>query len=328
MFSYTVMIRTLGLAGERYARTLASIAAQTIAPAEVVVVIPHGYELPRERLGCERFVRCDKGMVIQRAVGFDNVATPFTLSLDDDVEFDATFVEDMYNELVNADADFVSPAIIQPSGRPAISHEGKTSRVGNFLDYLSGITWKGDISPYAVKVARSAGYITAREIDESRVYEMQTGHGTVIFGRTDRLKALDLGAERWLEDTVYALPDDQVIYYKLYLQGCRHIYCPKLRLHHLDASTSVKGMKMYDMVYTKARNFLIFWHRFIYSPHRNVLNVMSIARRMAYSLTVSAVSGLRHGDFRVFATYFRGYRDALRYIRSERYKQLPPISKS
>lgn len=51
--SYSVTIRTLGSAGEKYAATLDSIAKQKIKPEEVVVVIPYGYDLPKERLGYE-----------------------------------------------------------------------------------------------------------------------------------------------------------------------------------------------------------------------------------------------------------------------------------
>ena len=58
--SYSVVIRTLGNTGEKYQALLQSIQAQTIQPEEIIVVIPHGYELDY-KLGSERVVYCDKG---------------------------------------------------------------------------------------------------------------------------------------------------------------------------------------------------------------------------------------------------------------------------
>lgn len=110
--SYSICIRTLGTAGEKYARTLASIKAQIIQPEEVVIVIPHGYELPKERLGYERFVRCDKGMVRQRVVGFNEMKSEYTLALDDDLSFEPDFAERLIELSASQDADFVNPKII------------------------------------------------------------------------------------------------------------------------------------------------------------------------------------------------------------------------
>lgn len=110
--SYSVCIRTLGTAGEKYAETLNSIKRQTIQPEEIIVVIPHGYELPKERIGSERFVRTEKGMVNQRVVGLENVNSKYTLALDDDVRFEDDFVEKLIDILEIENADFVSPSIL------------------------------------------------------------------------------------------------------------------------------------------------------------------------------------------------------------------------
>ena len=40
---YSVAIRTLGTAGEKYIKLLKSIDAQTIKPEKVIVVLPEGY---------------------------------------------------------------------------------------------------------------------------------------------------------------------------------------------------------------------------------------------------------------------------------------------
>lgn len=110
--TYSITIRTLGKAGEKYAATLNSISKQTVKPEEVVIVIPEGFDLPKERLGYERFVRCKKGMVWQRVVGFDEIESEFTLALDDDVDFNETFVEDLFNIAQKENADFIEAKIV------------------------------------------------------------------------------------------------------------------------------------------------------------------------------------------------------------------------
>lgn len=48
---YSVTIRTLGTAEDKYQRTLDSIATQSIQPKEVIIVLANGYECPKEQLG-------------------------------------------------------------------------------------------------------------------------------------------------------------------------------------------------------------------------------------------------------------------------------------
>lgn len=57
---YTIAIRTLGKAGEKYQRLLNSIQNSRILPEKVVVVLPEGYEIPSERMGWETFVYAPK----------------------------------------------------------------------------------------------------------------------------------------------------------------------------------------------------------------------------------------------------------------------------
>ena len=66
---YSIVIRTVGKAGEKYQKLLDSIKKLNVQPAEVLVVLPKGYEKPKERLGDEKFVYSEKGMVQQRIGG-------------------------------------------------------------------------------------------------------------------------------------------------------------------------------------------------------------------------------------------------------------------
>ena len=111
MGTYSVTIRTLGTAGEKYQKTLDSIARQSISPQEVIIVLPKGYPLPPERLGTETFIFSEKGMVAQRVAGFNACTSDCILALDDDVEFDSCFVASLFNTMQETGADMVSPVV-------------------------------------------------------------------------------------------------------------------------------------------------------------------------------------------------------------------------
>ena len=75
--SYSVAIRTLGTAGDKYKRELESIAAQTVQPERVVVYLAEGYERPAFTVGKEDYVVVKKGMVAQRALPYDEIQSDY-----------------------------------------------------------------------------------------------------------------------------------------------------------------------------------------------------------------------------------------------------------
>lgn len=82
---YTAVIRTLGIAGEKYQRELDSLLNQTMPPEDIIVYIAEGYSIPKETCGKERYIYVKKGMVAQRAIRYEEVNTEWILFLDDDV---------------------------------------------------------------------------------------------------------------------------------------------------------------------------------------------------------------------------------------------------
>ena len=53
LLSYSIAIRTLGTAGEKFRKDLESLCAQTVQPERVVVYIAEGYERPDFTVGKE-----------------------------------------------------------------------------------------------------------------------------------------------------------------------------------------------------------------------------------------------------------------------------------
>ena len=103
--NYTAVIRTLGKAGEKYQRLLDSLCSQTVKPQRILVYIADGYPVPKETCGIEEYIYVKKGMVAQRALFYDEVETEYILFLDDDLFLPNQFVEKLFEELENNDAD-------------------------------------------------------------------------------------------------------------------------------------------------------------------------------------------------------------------------------
>ena len=114
---YTVVIRTLGKAGDKYQKELNSLCAQSIPPEDIIVYIAEGYPLPKETCGKERYIHVPKGMVAQRALPYHEVKTEWILFLDDDVYIPPTGVESLFNALKENNAQVVSPDTFNNSSR-------------------------------------------------------------------------------------------------------------------------------------------------------------------------------------------------------------------
>ena len=83
--SYSIAIRTLGAAGDKFRMELESIITQTVQPERVMVYIAEGYPRPEFTVGREEYVWVKKGMVAQRALPYDDISSEYIMMLDDDV---------------------------------------------------------------------------------------------------------------------------------------------------------------------------------------------------------------------------------------------------
>lgn len=147
---YSAVIRTLGKAGEAYQTNLDSLMQQTIKPSSVVVYIAEGYPIPKETVRTEKYVYVPKGMVAQRALKYDEASTEYSLFLDDDAYLPSDAFEKMYNEMVQHDAQVISPCTFE-------NH--KASAKSKLIRTLSGkeICRLGD-GKWGYKVLRTAGF--------------------------------------------------------------------------------------------------------------------------------------------------------------------------
>ena len=318
---YSAVIRTLGKAGKAYQTTLDSLIQQTIKPSSVVVYIAEGYPIPNETIGIEKYVYVPKGMVAQRALQYDEVSTEYCLFLDDDVYLPADAVEKMYNEMVQHNAQVISPCTFE-------NH--KASFKSKLIRTLTGkeVCRFGD-SKWGYKVLRTAGF-SYNNNPTLPVYESQSNAGPCFFCRKDDFLKINYDEELWLDKTYYALPDDQIMFYKMYKKSLRILTSYDSGVKHLDASTTIANFreKSLKLIFSEYRNKLIFWHRFIYMPEDKALLRVWSVMAILYVLILQSVKfsvGYLFGRKEEAGYFWRGLNDGISFLRSDEYKSLNRI---
>ena len=310
---YTAVIRTLGKGGDYYQKTLDSLILQSIPPSAIIVYIAESYALPTETVHREQYVYVKKGMVAQRALQYKEVKTEYILFLDDDVYLPPTGVETLYHELQQYKGDVISPYVFY-NHKKSIKDKIRLAVFGREVCRLFGNRW-------GFKVLSTAGFSYINN-PKKAVYESQTNAGPCFLcGKKDFLN-IKYEDELWLDETPYAFPDDQVMFYKMYLSGLKILTSYDSGIIHLDAGSSTGNVdRTCKVIYSEYRNKLIFWHRFIYSNEKNyLLRLWKIACIIyVYVLqSMNATYKLLKGRKKEARVFFLGIKDALIFIRKRK----------
>lgn len=317
--NYTAVIRTLGTAGDKYQALLDSLNKQTIQPSKILVYIAEGYPIPEETIGKEQYIYVKKGMVAQRALPYDEVDTEYILFLDDDVYLPETAVAQLYQYLVDNDADVISPDVFPNSER---------SLLGKWLMRLSArMMDRKDDGKWGYKVMHNSGY-SYNANPKSGVYLSQTNAGPCFFCKKEDFLKIRFEEELWMDEMKYALGDDQVMFYKMYCVGLKQLTWFHSGIKHLDAGTTMMSEEKEKMlIYSDFRFKTIFWHRFIYLPDKyewsKVWSIVAIAYTFLFTLLIS----LLKGRIDIFRLKLKAMKDAVHFIKSEEYRALPLIKK-
>lgn len=318
---YSVIIRTLGKAGAAYQTTLNSVMQQTIKPIDVLVYIAEGYALPKETVGVEKYVYVPKGMVAQRALKYDEVQTEYCLFLDDDVFLPPDAVAKMYDELIQNEAQVISPCTFE-------NH--KTSFKSKVIKMLTGKeVFRIHDDRWAFKVLRTAGF-SYNNNPTKLVYESQSNAGPCFLCRKSDFLKINYAEEQWLDKTYYALPDDQIMFYKMFKTGLKILTSFDSGVVHLDASTTIANFKekSLKLIFSEYRNKLIFWHRFIYMPEDKALLRVWSVMAILYVLILQSIKfsvGYLFGRKEEAGYFWRGLKDGFSFLSSDEYKSLNRI---
>ena len=134
--------------------------------------------------------------------------------------------------------------------------------------------------------------------------------------------------ELWMDNLKYAQGDDQVMYYKMYLSGLKQLTWFHSGIKHLDAGSTMKNEeKEKILIYSDLRFKILFWHRFIYRPDKYFLSrlwcIICIGYALGFTLFISALKC----NFYILKLKYRAIKEAIDFIKSEEYKNLPLIKK-
>lgn len=321
---YSVVIRTTGKANEKYQALLNSINGLSVKPVEVIVVLPEGNSLPNEQLGYEKYYFSPKGMVIQRLKGIEYCRTKYALVCDDDVVFPSDFVEKLYEPINQGIASFSAAPLysfLPPKGLNAMLCTIMGSAVPTVVHRKDRY----------VSILKTSGYSYNRHLDTKgkKYYETQSIAWTCFFADVQAFNALELETEYWLDAHGYSALDDQTMFYKAWLMGYKTVVVSNAVYEHLDAKTSTKNNKpaaLYSMTY----NRVVFWHRFIFSAQKNILDKVTakiaFLYRMQWMRLWDYVTVVRKKmTIEEYNILRKGYIDGWKYLKSDEYKALPVI---
>lgn len=321
--SYSIVIRTLGTAGSKYQQLLDSIKSQSLQPKHLLVFIADGYQLPPEQLGTEEFIYTRKGMWHQRVYGLDYAAklndSDYILAVDDDISFAPDFAEKSIDWMSANECDVLAPDLAPCRTKSMFSPQ-------NILYALLGTRVENHFQKWRVKVMDTGGFMANTKL-KGDANPTQSAQFTAFWIKTNKVDSLRLKDEYWLEGTKYALPDDQVFFYKCHLMGLRQYIQEKYTIVHLDHGSSDPNRIILGN-YADGRNFLIFWHRFLYLPanvNRKVWLVICHTYRVVMHILYLLIRGVIKKDFKPLKAYRDGVADALRYIKTDEYQNLKRV---
>ena len=306
-FEYTAVIRTLGTAGAKYQQLLDSLQAQSVVPKAIIVYIAEGYPLPKETIGTERYVYVKKGMVAQRALPYDEVQTEWMLFLDDDLYLPPHFVEMLYGQLIENNADVISPDVFPNDKRP-FSGKVMMAISGRMLPHRDDGKW-------GYKVIRTGGYSYNNHPTKS-VYQSQTNAGACFLCRKADFEKIHFDDELWMDNLSYAQGDDQVMFYKMYLHGLKQMTLYGSGIVHLDAGDNLNPQKEKMLLYADLRFKILFWYRFLYSQEKNFLLKMWDILCLTYLLFFAIFISLVKCRWDVLKVKWQAIKDARSLIKS------------
>lgn len=312
---YSVVIRTLGTSGEKYEALLHAIDQQTVKPREVIVVIANGYTASPYHSKYERVVWTRKGMVNQRVVGIREAKSPLLLVVDDDVSFEPDFVEKMYEKMKATKADCIYPCCYSAVGGKKALHDIK--------DFFLGIKrYSQSKNSFYLRIGVTAGYIKNIAMHNDEQHWCQTANFQCFLIRRDIAKDVHFEEEMWLEDTGYAWPDDQVFFYKSYLNGGKILFVPQVMYRHLDAGAGkVKVNRTYKDNYLFQRNITIFWYRFLWKYAKGTWRHFQLIAGLTFKIVNATLffvlKCIVRREFGILFKGLDGFRDAVKYIKGK-----------
>lgn len=317
--SYSIAIRTLGTAGEKFVRELDSIARQTIKPEKVIIYIAEGYKYPEYSIGIEQYVEVKKGMVAQRVLEYSEINSEYILMLDDDIELAPNGVELLLNAIVENNYDCVA-ADIYKSHNMSVT-EKIYNIIVNFTLPLYDNKW-------AFKFLNN-GSNTYNNNPKKNFYQSQSAAGGCSLWKKDSFLEMNYNDELWLESLGFSYGEDLVIFNKLHKNGKKLGVLYNTNALHLDGkSSSASYQSNITKFYIRSIASFIIWYRLCYnlktsSFWKKTYVFFSYLLKNIWLFPIYIIASFKFRNVKVFYNYIKGIYDGIKYINSDEYKKIP-----
>lgn len=308
-FEYCAAIRTLGTAGDKYYQTLLSLKQQTIPPKKILVYIAEGYPLPKETIGIEQYVYVKKGMIAQRALPYKEVDTEYILLLDDDLAFPSSMVEKLFGEMQKCDADVISPNVFPNHNMTVLQKLYSIFFVGTF-------PMKSD--KYAFKIRKNGCY-SYNNNPKKDVYLSQSAAGPCSLWKLNSFRSIHFEDEIYFDRFRYPLGEDQLLFYKAYLNGYKLLVDYNTGIQHLDGKAEHQTINKQKLIDDTAI-LLLIWHRICYQKE-GVKCIPPILRKIFIMLCARLVLIIPHG-ITPLACCVKGLAVGMKISKSQQYRSL------
>ncbi len=323
-FRYSVAIRTLGLAGDKYQQELDSIKNQSIKPEKVIVYLAEGYEPPKETIGIEEIVYVKKGMVAQRALEYREIDSPFILLLDDDVFLHEDSVEKLALGLIECGGDCIAADTFR-------SHEM------TFVSKVRAIITNWAIPFYskkwAIKVQHTGSFFYNNK-PKKDVYLAQSAAGPCSLWDKRALLGIHFHDEIWLDQLGFSYGDDLLFFYKLFVNGGRLLFHYNSGAVHLDSRSSRESyVRDPEKLRKRARAWFLLWWRTDFNRKeltllRRLISILEFIVKFIYSFFIHLIVSIISFSIRPVKYFIIGNIDAIKYVNTDEYKLVPDFKVS
>lgn len=316
--NYSVAIRTLGKSPDTLRRELESISRQTILPEKVVIYIAVGYQRPAFNVMNEVYIDTPKGMVAQRAMEYNEIDSELILLLDDDVELADNSAEILISELVSNDADCVAADTFK-------NHEMSVS--SKIKAAVCNLVFPHFNQKWAFKI-HSNGSFSYINNPTAVCYPSQSAAGPASLWRKASLLHLDFKSETWLDRLGFAYGDDDLEFYKLYINGGRLFVSFNSGITNLDAKTaSSTYQKDERRLYVRAMSNHIRWYRMQFQTRRKgyerISSQCAYWLKQVWTLMLHLCLTVKSLNANPLKYYIKGIKAGIVYVKSQDYSKIP-----
>lgn len=333
---YSIAIRTLGTAGEKFRQELESIARQTIQPERVIVYVAEtsGVKFVDGIIGREEYRYVKKGMVAQRALQYEELTSPYLLLLDDDVELAPDSAERLLKSIVAKDADCVGADIFrnQEMNLAQKIFSILTNWVTPHCDeqWAYKVTRTGAFSYLSLRKIREVKELNSERVKECFCLPTQKLDGPCVLWKKSSLLSLRWEDELWMDKlSEFAYGDDLVESYKLFVNGGKLFLNYDAGVTYLNAKTASSAYHhTHRKYYIRSMMSALIWYRTQYQVNvkckikNEHLIVTAFALKCVWLLLVNIIAGILLLDLRIPVYYVQGLIDAWKFAQSEEYRAI------